>query len=1157
MFKKFSSDRVQRFSIKKLKKGAASVLVASLALVFLSHSTSTTVLAEITNGETKAVATKPADLATMKNQAEKQTTFSTVKEKTVSSKSAQENYRWLSDMEFSQWKSGYGGQNGVRKDTNMSGNKLSLKIENILTQFEKGIFVHADGFAQFDISTLSSDYSRFVTTVGIDQSQGNLGEVVFYIQGSKDGRTWENLKVSSVIKGSNNAEDIEVNVKGYKQLRLWANSHGPNGNDHAVFAGARLVKENYDLNSENYQGVKPLAEYDKEISKLGAENAVNNHTDLLNERELVRQLGYRAIQNSVKENAKNKDALDWLLSDKDALNLFIEAGNIEQPIRFMDALGNIYHDHKADLQDSNHGELYKKMMIAAAAGWSSDIYTSPLSFSMPLPSNDISERYGIMKELFENNQFARMDEFATYDMEHLRMVMTDSIANDELKWLNGYSQTKGADRLNMWKYGVPYVAPNYNQESLYDMANKQAMDEKYHLPQYNIQYGEKGKNRTWMVMEAGGLCWNISRLGQNLLKSNGVATVGIFQPGHEAVLQYAKQPDGKGKWAINNNVGGWQAARTVWCGGNGYRMLLNWGNKYFSSNATNESNNASYTLLAQAALDSGKFEESNDYNLAAKSFSTSQERINAYKKALSILNINLDSFEGLLKEYTNNSETTSAQWNQLGEEVIKAYTYYPYAMVDLLNVITPHLQGSDLVNIDLLKTQALEKATRATSENVYQFEDTKTLASHLLQSNRVDLATFSFDGENANKIMINSKYHTSNLDILYSLDGGNQWINAGKVTEITLTPEQVKQISEVNDLKLKVGGSNAVFTIDITKASTLTGLFANDYENRILGNIDHLEVSTDNGKTWTDYTTQRFTGNTVVLARYKANGTKLQSDSSTFTFTEDNYDSIKKNIKYIPYDQMKLHSFSSEQSEQHAAKHMIDGLTNTAWHTKFGIDSDNQLYYTVEFNEAKELAVIDYLPNEGGANGRLQAAEIYTSMDGTNWTLSQTVTGLQNNTEQKHLILDTPVKTKFVKIKAKATYGNYEGERNHYFSGKLFMFFEKEQVLTEEQKAKAAIEKMKAAVKNVLKDQDVKTAPDFVVTNSPMQPTLNGLAKELADRAKKAIEPLSGRYFIHMINDYSASNLDELLRNGLYIFYQENENAPQYMLCMDEFSLVD
>ena len=51
----------------------------------------------------------------------------------------------------------------------------------------------------------------------------------------------------------------------------------------------------------------------------------------------------------------------------------------------------------------------------------------------------------------------------------------------------------------------------------------------------------------------------------------------------------------------------------------------------------------------------------------------------------------------------------------------------------------------------------------------------REIARALLSSDKVDLASFSFDGENAGMIVMNSKYDDYNFQVQYSLDGGNTW----------------------------------------------------------------------------------------------------------------------------------------------------------------------------------------------------------------------------------------------------------------------------------------------------------------------------------------------------------------------------------------------
>ena len=98
---------------------------------------------------------------------------------------------------------------------------------------------------------------------------------------------------------------------------------------------------------------------------------------------------------------------------------------------------------------------------------------------------------------------------------------------------------------------------------------------------------------------------------------------------------------------------------------------------------------------------------------------------------------------------------TSSDWYALANKIIEAYTYYPVAMFDLLKVIRPYLEGSEKLHIDRLEKDALEKATKATANETIQVDAVRTHARQLLNKAQPDPMTFSFDGENAGKILKN------------------------------------------------------------------------------------------------------------------------------------------------------------------------------------------------------------------------------------------------------------------------------------------------------------------------------------------------------------------------------------------------------------------
>ena len=144
------------------------------------------------------------------------------------------------------------------------------------------------------------------------------------------------------------------------------------------------------------------------------------------------------MQSAIKDDADGEvlEAIRWIFNNKENLQLFIETGNVGDSQACLKLLGSLYKNQKEDL-DKADGDIYKKMMIALAISYSTDRNGSPLSFNSPANSYDINERYEILKELYDTELFVRKAEFSSYHMELIRMVVNDSTANSEIKWLRG------------------------------------------------------------------------------------------------------------------------------------------------------------------------------------------------------------------------------------------------------------------------------------------------------------------------------------------------------------------------------------------------------------------------------------------------------------------------------------------------------------------------------------------------------------------------------------------------------------------------------------------------------------------------------------------------------------------------------------------------
>ena len=976
-----------------------------------------------------------------------------------------QNYVYLSDLQYES--SSRVGWGEIKKDSNIEGGKIKLIVDGELLQYDKGMGAHATSTLVYDISEYSDTYTRFVARMGVDYSKkGNGNGVKFKISTSDNGKDWTDKQESNVVNPESESISVDLNVEGVKYIRLIANDNGNNGADHAVYGDARLVKADYDLNSEFNSNIQRTDYYDAILREKSVDENVKNNEKLILTRALVNKAGFQTLQRLYK-NEDNKAGIDYLLNNERALKLFITGGGVAIEGSYADsvtAFCKLYNAHGKDFDDAtdNYFNLRLGTSISLAYGreglvrfWNtSDKEINPVSRYDTYKKLMSS---GVMDKAGEGNGHSKWStaQFKSLSMPLMKWVVDARMNEDELQWLADYALNKKAsgsgDFLNAYSYIRYTMGYNYNNPKLYDQANKETYDKKYNFSKYYNDYGNKDVKRLWMVFEEGSVCGGLAKTYANLAEVFGRPSSGVGQPGHAATITYMwNNKTNQYEWGIQNDIYGW--ARS----GNEFRdRMLNWGNQSWCNWQS-----AGYVALATDAVETEKayanYQKATIYNLLADSYTDEARKEEAYNKALSVQNINYDSFIGLVNLYRNSPNKTDDDRLKLGKKLVDAYTYYPYALDDLSKLLRAKIADKNiLAQFDLMKNTALIKAKSATSKDVKQPDICKKVAESITGSTSVNLASFSFDGDNAGKIVIDPSYNESTIRVKYSLDGGNNWIETDDHI-ISLTPEQISSITAENDIKVGLVGSSDIFTIDIQKGASPNDatLYKNDLENRLLGKIEHLEYSLDEGKTWKDYTDEtKFDGFQVVKVRYKANGTYLQSGIGQNTFKNDSTDATRK---YIPLKNIELYKYSSQQSDNkdHAAKNMLDGTELTAWHTKYGASND-QKFYSVEFDKARYITSVEYKP--AAVNGRLRDAEVYTSMDGENWTLSGKATELNNDTTIKTINLDNPTESKFVKIVATQTWGNSVGERNKFFSGKMFNFFEdttagasKSQLSTEE-----------------------------------------------------------------------------------------------------------
>ena len=938
------------------------------------------------------------------------------------------------------------GYKTLMYDANTSGDTITLLVNGEKNYFFKGLGAHAPSTLVYDLSDYVTYYhfDRFLAYLGLDNAQGSKGNgVKFTVQTSIDNKTWKTVQTTGVLKGNTDAVKVDIQLEDAKYLKISISDNGSNANDHSVIADAVLANQAYTGKVQNQEFVKTVAEYDKELKQIREVNPdktvkeilqMDDYKKLLYQRTFVSNATYNLVK-AYAENEEYADTLKWFMNDLEALEDYALGGALScNYTNFIKVLTKLYTKHGEDLKDTTYGSLYKRMMIAISFTHSGDV---PFWADYSQKSDPV-RRYEIYKKLHSKGLLIN-NAFENLTVTEMRWVVNAMIDDEEIEWLNYYVRTHSSKNTMkpedfnsnnftpgpyyFIKYGFGY---NYKNEKYYTEENKEKWQKKYGLT--NEAAGEGGKDfdlnvtygtdpKIWMVFEEGAVCGGISKTGTNIVQVFGLPAIVVGQPGHAAYLQltYTNPNDPKnstGKWLVQNDIYGWSKSQS---GG----LLNGWGNEYAA-----ELGVSSYTLLAQATLD----DEENLHTaerfvkLASAYSDDPEEQIRLYEQALDVQNINLDAWYGLINAYKALGKGDE-DFLKLSQRIADALTYYPLPMWKTLeDRIKPEIKSGESLAILALQEQvALKKATKATTANTTQPEVSKTMANSLLGNQNTAIATFSLDGNNAGKIMIDSSYGGGN-QVLYSIDGGVNWKNAGITTEVLLTQEEIDALTPEKDLLVRFQGTTNYYTIDITKASTPSNLYRNDRENRLIGSVVNLEWRVAGDDQWTDLTSDTtFTGDKTIQVRVKANGTEQVSDIATYKFTTDTDTASKK---YIPLSHISYVGTSSQQNEGSSGAKVLTGEPNSMWHTVWS-GNDNERYVTVKFDEPRYLTAVDYTPRQTGNNGRFLSCEVYTSMDGEDWMLAGSVTGWGDNANTKRVNLFGPTYAKYVKVVGTKTIGNF------------------------------------------------------------------------------------------------------------------------------------
>lgn len=969
------------------------------------------------------------------------------------SQPSSKNYTYLSDISYDKDKSFAASGHSIHIDENDSNQMLTLKVNGKSQSYIKGLCAWATSEIVYDLKDY--DYDYFTADLGVDISEQsnyfNTG-VRFYIYTSDDGESWTEKYKSDTLYGWSEADAVKIDIKNAKYLKLTADDNSANWwaawYDEAVYANAKLIKEDYKEDTSDIAVIKTVDTYDKELKQNNLQEITGDYELTLLQREFVKNVGYETLQALAKYSDEYKDTISWLMNDKETLRLYLAGGKPEGSyLNSVKVLTRLYTTYKEDLSNdkttsygTKYSDLYRKMILSLSLTASGKNYF----FFDGTQVSDPVTRYQIYKDLHmhkgQDQELIQNQVFESLTVEEMRFVMNTIIDDEEIVWLNNYVRNDKNGATSPYSY-IKYTGGyDYTKDQYYSEENYDKWDEKYHLSQYNIPY-QKGHPKLWIMFEEGAVCGGLSKTGSCIWGTyKGLPNTCISQPAHCAFIYYTQDSNGNGIWNLGNNVSGWgKSGKTEHLN---TRMMNDWGSGSYVSGYC-----ANYILLAQAAQNEyDSYEKAEEILMLADIYKDDNEKLESiYRKALKTEKLNFDAWLGLVNLYEKDDQKTEEYYYALAKEIAETYTYYPHPMYDLLNLIKPHLTSTTYsTSFALLQSNTLKTAAKATDKESIQASAVREVANQLLGNVDTEIASFSFDGDHAGEIILSSRYDDTDVAWDYSLDGGTTWKEETEKHSVKLTEKEIASITSKNDIKVHIIGADYsddnVYTIDIQDSKGLpTGLYVNDLENQLIGNTTGLEWKYTEEDTWASYTEEQpdLSGDKTLIVRAAATGIyQADTKTTTYQFTKDGTDAVQK---YISIKHLSIEKASSEQSNKgDYAQNAIDGNINTLWHTVYD-GSDQEKSITIKLDEPVYLSAFEYVPRQIGVNGRTRDGILYVSSNGEDWTEAASVTEWANNTQWKKITLQESVKIQYVKFVTTKNWGN-----GNYASAAMINLYEDE-----------------------------------------------------------------------------------------------------------------
>lgn len=136
-------------------------------------------------------------------------------------------------------------------------------------------------------------------------------------------------------------------------------------------------------------------------------------------------------------------------------------------------------------------------------------------------------------------------------------------------------------------------------------------------------------------------------------------------------------------------------------------------------------------------------------------------------------------------------------------------------------------------------------------------------------------------------------------------------------------------------------------------------------------------------------------------------------------YKDNEYISAVMKFEKIESIQMQVVYASSQESGDGDAANLVDGDPSTIWHTMYSVTVAKYPHWVdLDAGEVKEIKGFTYLPRQNGNNGNIKDYSIQVSMDGKEWGEPVKKGAFANNSKEKRVMFDKPVKARYIRFTA-------------------------------------------------------------------------------------------------------------------------------------------